>query len=99
MVDEDEEFFHHGYQLLYTGNVQLALDDKLTVTVIDPTAIEVVMPAVSDAFLKNFDDYISIVKWRKKFLAQIRKAQLSAASKDVGLSSFDHSVHPWRGVC
>ena len=62
MVDEDEEFFHHGYQLLYTGNVQLALDDKLTVTVIDPTAIEVVMPAVSDAFLKNFDDYISIAK-------------------------------------
>jgi hypothetical protein len=51
---DSRDRLHHGYELVYTGDVQLAAQGSLSCTLISPTAAEVVMPACSDVFLLNF---------------------------------------------
>jgi hypothetical protein len=74
---------HHGYQLLYTGDMRLALAGLLTCTVVSKTAVEVVMPACSDGFLLSFNDYKQAVKSKKKMSAAVLRAHTAAANKMV----------------
>jgi hypothetical protein len=45
---------YHGYQFLFTGDLQLAAKGMLNCTVVAANAVEVVMPACADIFVHNF---------------------------------------------
>jgi hypothetical protein len=72
---------HHSYHLMYSGDVGLAVDGKLTATLIGPTAIEVVMPAFTSSFLTNFEAVKSAVREKKKVSSSSMKAFTTAANK------------------
>lgn len=74
---------HHGYQLLYTGDMQLALDGLLTCTVVSETTVEIVMPVCSDGFLLSFNKFKESVKSKKKMSNAVLRAHATAANKMV----------------
>jgi hypothetical protein len=80
---DDKNRLHHGYQLLFTGDIQLALDGLLTCTIISAQEVEVVMPACSDAFVLSFNKYKQSVKAKKKMSSAVLRAHATAANKMV----------------
>jgi hypothetical protein len=79
-IDKDNRL-HHGYQILFTGDIQLALDGMLTCTVVSKTDVEVVVPSTCDSFLLSFNKYKGLVKRKKKMSDAVLRAHATAANK------------------
>lgn len=79
---------HHAYQLLFLGDMELALGGSLSVSMLSPTAVEVVMPACSDVFLLHFDEFQRALKAKKKMSKAALRSHTIAANKMLNDKSF-----------
>lgn len=72
---------HHGYQLLFTGDPQLAIDGHVSVSLVSATEIEFEVPSTVAAFAVNYKAASKQLKRKKKLSKLAFKAHSTAADQ------------------
>ena len=75
---DEKDHLHHGYQILYTGDPEMALDGNMTVTLTGDTTVEVEMPATVASFAKDYEQTKRQLKNKNKTTKAASKAHASA---------------------
>ena len=78
-ANKETKRLHHGYQFLYTGDPELAIDGHVSVTLLDDTDVEFEVPATVGSFAKHYDDARQQIQRKKK----LSKASYNAQSTGV----------------
>ena len=81
-VDADNHF-HHVYQILFTGDMELAVARNLLATLVSEMAVLVEMPACVGSFINNYALVNAKMVERGKTMEAAAKAQTSAVGNYV----------------
>lgn len=79
-VDENNRL-HHAYQLLYSGDMELALKGNLSATVVSKTGVLLELPVCVGSFINAFPSVKKQMRSKGKTTTAAAKAQTSAVVK------------------